>query len=56
MLQLCQKGHGGANEFGGRLSFGIESIQINVDEIIFLRDGFVMIALMVMTTTDMLSN
>ena len=53
---MCREGHAGINDFGGLLSFGIGSVQIDADEIIFQRGGLVVIALMVMTTTDMLSN
>ena len=39
-LQLCREGHDEANDFGGWLSFGIGSIQIDADEIIFEKDSF----------------
>lgn len=34
-LQLCQEGHAEANDFGGQLSFGIGSVEIDADEILF---------------------
>ena len=37
---MCREGHDEANDFGGWLSFGIGSIQIDADEIIFEKDSF----------------
>ena len=37
---MFPEGHAGANDFGERLPFGIGSVQINADEIIFSSDGF----------------
>ena len=55
-LQSCRAGHAEVNGLGGWLLFGIESGQTDVDENICQSGVLVVISLMVMVTTDMLSN
>ena len=55
-LHWCRGDHAEVNGLGGWLLFGIESSQTDVDENICQSGVLVVISLMVMTTTDMLSN
>lgn len=53
---MVSRGHAEVNGLGGWLLFGVESVQTDVNENICQSDVLVVIFLMVMTTTDVLSN
>ena len=53
---MVSRGHAEVNDLGGWLFFGIESGQTDVDENICQSGVLVVIFLMIITTTDMLSN